>query len=132
MKTLINKSIDFVYFPFTSESDNTSTKKFEDKGEQNISNDTLDDLLKSLGKEILKEKTPSLHELEQTLQEIIKTKQNKDGLDEENDIIYQNDSEVSSDIRCKIESAYCYPSYKERLYKKFRKMVKQQRICDYW
>ena len=97
MKTLANKSIDFVYFPFTSESDNTSTKKFEDQGEQNISNDTLDDLLKALGKEILKEKTPSLHELEQTLQEIIKTKKNKDGLDEDNDIIYQNDTEISLD-----------------------------------
>ena len=97
MKTLTNKSIDFVYFPFTSESDNTSTKKFEDQGEQNISNDTLDDLLKSLGKEILKEKTPSLPELEQTLQEIIKTKKNKGRLNEENDIIYQNDSKVSSD-----------------------------------
>lgn len=101
MKTLINKSIDFVYFPFTSESDDTTTKKFEDKGEQNISNDTLDDLLKSLGKEILKEKTPSLHELEQTLQEIIKTKKNKDGLDEDNNIIYQNDSEISSDTDAK-------------------------------
>jgi len=101
MKTLFNKSIDFVYFPFTSESDNTSNKKFEDKGEQNISNDTLDDLLKSLGKEILKEKTPSLHELEQTLKEIIKTKQNKDGLNEDNDIIYKNDSEISSDIDVK-------------------------------
>ena len=96
MKTLTNKSIDFVYFPFTSESDNTSNKKFEDQGEQNISNDTLDNLLKSLGKEILKEKTPSLHELEQTLQEIITTKKNKGRLNEENDIIYQNDSEVSS------------------------------------
>ncbi|HVP82530.1 MAG TPA: VWA domain-containing protein [Nitrososphaeraceae archaeon] len=101
MKTLVNKSIDFVYFPFTSESDDTTTKKFEDKGEQNISNDTLDDLLKSLGKEILKEKTPSLHELEQTLQEIIKTKKNKDGLDEDNNIIYQNDSEISSDTDVK-------------------------------
>jgi uncharacterized protein with von Willebrand factor type A (vWA) domain len=101
MKTLISKSIDFVYFPFTSESDDTTTKKFEDKGEQNISNDTLDDLLKSLGKEILKEKTPSLHELEQTLQEIIKTKKNKDGLDEDNNIIYQNDSEISSDTDVK-------------------------------
>jgi uncharacterized protein with von Willebrand factor type A (vWA) domain len=101
MKTLINKSIDFVYFPFTSESDDTKTKKFEDKGEQNISNDTLDDLLKSLGKEILKEKTPSLHELEQTLQEIIKTKKNKDGFDEDNNIIYQNDSEISSDTDVK-------------------------------
>lgn len=101
MKTLINKSIDFVYFPFTSESDDTTTKKFEDKGEQNISNDTLDDLLKSLGKEILKEKTPSLHELEQTLQEIIKTKKNKDGFDEDNNIIYQNDSEISSDTDAK-------------------------------
>ncbi len=101
MKTLVNKSIDFVYFPFTSESDDTTTKKFEDKGEQNISNDTLNDLLKSLGKEILKEKTPSLHELEQTLQEIIKTKKNKDGLDEDNNIIYQNDSEISSDTDVK-------------------------------
>jgi uncharacterized protein with von Willebrand factor type A (vWA) domain len=101
MKTLINKSIDFVYFPFTSESDDTTTKKFEYKGEQNISNDTLDDLLKLLGKEILKEKTPSLHELEQTLQEIIKTKKNKDGLDEDNNIIYQNDSEISSDTDVK-------------------------------
>jgi len=101
MKTLANKSIDFVYFPFTSESDNTSTKKFEDQGEQNISNDTLDDLLKALGKEILKEKTPSLHELEQTLQEIIKTKKNKDGFDEDNNIIYQNDSEISSDTDVK-------------------------------
>jgi len=101
MKTLINKSIDFVYFPFTSESDDTTTKKFEDKGEQNLSNDTLDDLLKSLGKEILKEKTPSLHELEQTLQEIIKTKKNKDGFDEDNNIIYQNDSEISSDTDVK-------------------------------
>ena len=101
MKTLVNKSIDFVYFPLTSESDDTTTKKFEDKGEQNIRNDTLDDLLKSLGKEILKEKTPSLHELEQTLQEIIKTKKNKDGLDEDNNIIYQNDSEISSDTDVK-------------------------------
>jgi uncharacterized protein with von Willebrand factor type A (vWA) domain len=102
MKTLINKSIDFVYFPFTSElDDTTTTKKFEDKGEQNISNYTLDDLLKSLGKEILKEKTPSLHELEQTLQEIIKTKKNKDGLDKDNNIIYQKDSERSSDTDVK-------------------------------
>ena len=67
-----NKSIDFIYFPFTKESDKTSNKKFEEQGEHNINNDILDDLLKSLGREILKEKTPSVQELEQTLQEIIK------------------------------------------------------------
>ena len=60
MKIFTNKSIDFIYFPFTKESDKTSNKKFEDQGEHNISNDILDDLLKSLGREILKEKTPSV------------------------------------------------------------------------
>jgi len=79
MKIFTNKSIDFIYFPFTKESDKTSNKKFEEVGEQNISNDMFDDdLLKSLGREILKEKTPSLQELEQTLQEIIKKKRKEE------------------------------------------------------
>jgi uncharacterized protein with von Willebrand factor type A (vWA) domain len=95
---ILNKSIDFVYFPFTKESDHTSNKKFEDQGEQNISNDILNDLLKSLGKEILKEKTPSLQELEQTLQEIIKKKENnKNKLNKESDINDNNDSNTPTD-----------------------------------
>lgn len=99
---ILNKSIDFIYFPFTKESDPTSNKKFEDQGEQNISNDILDDLLKSLGKEILKEKTPSLHELEQTLQEIIKKKEkNKNILNRESDINDNTDSNTPTDSNVK-------------------------------
>ncbi|MGI9011498.1 MAG: VWA domain-containing protein [Nitrososphaeraceae archaeon] len=99
---ILNKSIDFIYFPFTKESDTTSNKKFEDQGEQNISNDILDDLLKSLGKEILKEKTPSLHELEQTLQEIIKKKEkNKNILNRESDINDNTDSNTPTDSNVK-------------------------------
>jgi uncharacterized protein with von Willebrand factor type A (vWA) domain len=101
---ILNKSIDFIYFPFTkeSESDHTSNKKFEDQGQQNISNDILDDLLKSLGKEILKEKTPSLHELEQTLQEIIKKKEkSKPRLNKESDIKDNNDSNTPTDSNVK-------------------------------
>ncbi len=99
---ILNKSIDFVYFPFTKESDHTSNKKFEDQGEQNISNDILNDLLKSLGKEILKEKTPSLQELEQTLQEIIKKKENnKTKLNKESDIKDNNDSNTPTDSNVK-------------------------------
>ncbi len=99
---ILNKSIDFVYFPFTKESDHTSNKKFEDQGEQNISNDILNDLLKSLGKEILKEKTPSLQELEQTLQEIIKKKENnKNKLNKESDINDNNDSNTPTDSNVK-------------------------------
>ena len=99
---ILNKSIDFVYFPFTKESDQTSNKKFEDQGEQNISNDILNDLLKSLGKEILKEKTPSLQELEQTLQEIIKKKENnKNKLNRESDINDNNDSNTPTDSNVK-------------------------------
>lgn len=81
MKIFTNKSIDYIYFPFTKEPDKTSNKKFEELGEHNISNDMFDDdLLKSLGREILKEKTPSLQELEQTLQEIIKKKKRRTNL----------------------------------------------------
>ena len=99
---ILNKSIDFIYFPFTKESDHTSNKKFEDQGEQNISNDILYDLLKSLGKEILKEKTPSLQELEQTLQEIIKKKENnKNKLNKESDINDNNDSNTPTDSNVK-------------------------------
>ena len=95
MKMFTNKSTDFIYFPFTKESDKTSNKKFEEQGEHNINNDILDDLLKSLGREILKEKTPSVQELEQTLQEIIKKKGKKNKFNKENDFNYKNDSNPS-------------------------------------
>ena len=95
-----NKSIDFIYYPFTKE-DNTANKKFEDLEERNISNDTFDDLLKSLGREVLKEKTPSLQELEQTLQEIIKKKEKNDKFKQENNFKDTDELNVSSDSTLK-------------------------------
>src|ERR687897_1423499 len=90
MKIFTNKSIDFIYFPFTKDPDKTSNKKFED-----------DDLLKSLGREILKEKTPSLQELEQSLQEIIKKKEKKDKFKKENDFKDKNELNASPDSNVK-------------------------------
>src|SRR5215207_5048000 len=101
MKMFTTKSIDFIYYPLTKELDNTSNKKFEDVGEHNIRNDTFDDLLKSLGREILKEKTPSLQELEQTLQEIIKKKENNNKFKKENNFNDKNELNVSYEINVK-------------------------------
>jgi hypothetical protein len=45
----MHNSKDFIYFPFQKESaNNTSNKKFEDQGEQNINPDLLEDLLKTI------------------------------------------------------------------------------------
>ena len=63
--TLGTKS--FVYFPC----DNLELQnRREEQEDQNISNDMLDKLLKTIGREVLREKTPNLQELEQLLQDI--------------------------------------------------------------
>lgn len=61
----------FSYFLYKK--DTGKKKKSEEmQGEQNISNDKmLDKLLEAVGREALREQTPSLHELEQTLQDVI-------------------------------------------------------------
>ena len=88
----MNKSKDFIYFPFKKEASNTSNEKFEDQREQDISQELLEDLLKSIGREILKERTPSLEELEQTLQESVRKKErNQDKYNKENDLDHKND-----------------------------------------
>ena len=94
MNPHMHNSKDFIYFPFQKESaNNTSNKKFEDQGEQNINPDLLEDLLKTIGREILRERTPTLEELEQTLQEGIRKKEekNQDKYKKENDFDYKND-----------------------------------------
>lgn len=94
MNLHMNNAKDFIYFPFKKESsNNTSKKKFEDQEEQNLSPELLEDLLKSVGREILKERTPTLEELEQTLQESIRKKEekNQDKYKKENDFDYKND-----------------------------------------
>jgi len=54
----------FVYFPLDKEG---QEKKHESQYERELSRDVLDKLLKAIGREALREKTPSLQELEQAL-----------------------------------------------------------------
>ena len=57
----MTKPKDFIYFPFNKEeSSNTLNKKLEDQGEQNLSLELIEDILKSIGREILKEITTYL------------------------------------------------------------------------
>jgi uncharacterized protein with von Willebrand factor type A (vWA) domain len=55
----------FVYFPMDKEG---QERQQQSRGERELPRDVLDKLLKVLGREALREKTPSLQELEQTLQ----------------------------------------------------------------
>ena len=54
----------FVYFPLDKEG---QERKQESQSEHELTRNVLDNLLKAIGREALKEKTPSLQELEQTL-----------------------------------------------------------------
>jgi len=58
----------FVYFPLDKEG---QEQMEQSRGERELPRDVLDKLLKALGREALREKTPSLQELEQTLQGIM-------------------------------------------------------------
>ena len=58
----------FVYFPLDKEG---QEQMEQSQGERELPRDVLDKLLKALGREALREKTPSLQELEQTLQGIM-------------------------------------------------------------
>lgn len=66
----------FVYFPF-KQPESEQVDKDNQQDNQNITSDMLDKLLKATGREILREKTPSIQELEQTLREIF-SKQKQD------------------------------------------------------
>ena len=56
----------FVYFPC----EDLEHQNRREEQDQNISNDMLDKLLKTIGREVLREKIPNLQELEQSLQYI--------------------------------------------------------------
>lgn len=58
-------SRNFVYFPLDKDG---QEQRQESQGENEPARNMLDKLLKAIGREALKEKTPSLQELEQTLQ----------------------------------------------------------------
>jgi hypothetical protein len=58
----------FIYFPLNKEG---QEQRQESQGERELTRTMLDKLLKAIGREALKEKTPSLQELEQTLQGVM-------------------------------------------------------------
>ncbi|HJS67884.1 MAG TPA: VWA domain-containing protein [Nitrososphaera sp.] len=58
----------FVYFPMDKEG---QEQQQESQGSRELPRDVLDKLLKALGREALREKTPSLQELEQALQGVM-------------------------------------------------------------
>lgn len=72
---------DFIYFPYDDKLD--SSRK-EEESEQNLPNETLDELLKTVGREVLKERTPALEELELVLQEVLRKKKINDNINNMN------------------------------------------------
>jgi uncharacterized protein with von Willebrand factor type A (vWA) domain len=70
---------EFVYFPH--EELDQQQKGNEGHGDWSISDDIIDKLLNATGREVLREKTPNLWELEQTLQDVMSThyKQSEEG-----------------------------------------------------
>ena len=71
---------EFVYFPQPEKNDVSQQQNIqqEQQQEQNISNDMLDKLLKTVGREVLREKTPNLQDLEQMLQDLMSYHDNQE------------------------------------------------------
>jgi uncharacterized protein with von Willebrand factor type A (vWA) domain len=73
----------FIYFPLDIEGQD---QRQESQGERDLSKDMLDQLFKAIGREALKEKTPSLQELEQTLQGIMSSLSKQQEISEQQQI----------------------------------------------
>lgn len=69
-----NISRDFVYIPYDHKLRDIKTNE-EKEDDQNISNDLHNEILKTIAREIIKERTPTLEEVESTLHELIRRKQ---------------------------------------------------------
>jgi uncharacterized protein with von Willebrand factor type A (vWA) domain len=67
----------YLYFPLDKEGQEQQQQQ-QSQGNRELPRDILDKLLKALGREALKEKTPSLQELEQTLQGAMSPMQQQD------------------------------------------------------
>src|SRR5918912_971151 len=64
----------FLYFPLDIQGQDQKQQQQQTQGEDRLAKkDVLDKLLKALGREALREKTPTLRELEQTLQDVMKS-----------------------------------------------------------
>jgi uncharacterized protein with von Willebrand factor type A (vWA) domain len=68
----------YLYFPLDKEGQEQQQQQQQSQGNRELPRDILDKLLKALGREALKEKTPSLQELEQTLQGAMSSMQQQD------------------------------------------------------
>jgi uncharacterized protein with von Willebrand factor type A (vWA) domain len=69
----------YLYFPLDKEGQEQQQRlQQQSQGNRELPRDILDKLLKALGREALKEKTPSLQELEQTLQGAMSSMQQQD------------------------------------------------------
>ena len=68
----------YLYFPLDKEGQERQQQQQQSQGNRELPRDILDKLLKALGREALKEKTPSLQELEQTLQGAMSPMQQQD------------------------------------------------------
>ena len=69
----------YLYFPLDKEGqEQQQQQQQQSQGNRELPRDILDKLLKALGREALKEKTPSLQELEQTLQGDMSSMQQQD------------------------------------------------------
>lgn len=73
----------FIYFPLDKEGQD---QRQVSQGERDLSKDMLDQLFKAIGREALKEKTPSLQELEQTLQGVMSSLSNQQEISEQQQI----------------------------------------------
>jgi uncharacterized protein with von Willebrand factor type A (vWA) domain len=67
----------YLYFPLDKKGQEQQQQQ-QSQGNRELPRDILDKLLKALGREALKEKTPSLQELEQTLQGAMSSMQQQD------------------------------------------------------
>lgn len=69
----------YLYFPLDKEGqEQQQQQQQQSQGDRELPRDILDKLMKALGREALKEKTPSLQELEQTLQGAMSSMQQQD------------------------------------------------------
>ncbi len=68
----------YLYFPLDKEGQEQQQQQQQSQGNRELPRDILDKLLKALGREALKEKTPSLQELEQTLLGAMSSMQQQD------------------------------------------------------
>lgn len=86
----------FVYFSLDKEE---QEQKQQSEGERELPRDILDTLLKALGREALREKTPSMQELEQALQGAVSSRSGQQGQQSNSQLGSEGESTDDSGMR---------------------------------